>query len=231
MKISHNNLTRLYRSYLEDKIPISRAKCPSPQDITAFLRGECSKNRRNQIIDHIFQCAYCHQEFEFALLTIREEGKFMHELSTLIYEKRHRKKKNSLGLFSFRFSWLYSLIFIAAVVLITLLVKNVSEEHKYRGNESSSIALITPNSKTKLDKNLKFEWQHFQNTDYYILEIFDETLYPIWKSDKIVLNQILLSKTIRDRLLKQKTYYWMVTAFLSDGKIIESPLQDFMISD
>ena len=75
MKISHKDLKGLYRSYLEDRLPVSRAKCPSPQDFTAGLRGESSKNRRNQIIDHIFQCTYCHEEFEFILKTIREEKK------------------------------------------------------------------------------------------------------------------------------------------------------------
>jgi len=231
MKISHRDLKELYRDYLEDKPPVSRAKCPSPQDITACLRGERSKNRRNRIIDHIFQCAYCHEEFEFALEIIREEEKFIHDLSTIIKENNHGKKNKFFQLYPFRPAWIYGFIFIIGVVLISLFVHNISEERKYRGAEPQSVTLITPNKKTILKTQLEFEWKHVQNSDYFILEIFDESLYPIWKSDKITINHTLLSDEITNRLLIQKTYYWMVTAFLSDGKTIESRLQDFVISD
>ena len=115
--------------------------------------------------------------------------------------------------------------------MISFLVKNISEERKYRGAESRSVMLITPNKKTTLKTQLEFEWEHVQNSDYFILEIFDESLYPIWNSDKITVNHTLLSEEITNRLLKQKTYYWMVTAFLSDGKTIESRLQGLVISD
>ncbi|MGB3862991.1 MAG: hypothetical protein WBF32_04890 [Candidatus Aminicenantaceae bacterium] len=231
MKISHRDLKELYRDYLKDKPPVSRAECPSPQDITDCLRGESSKNRRNRIIDHIFQCAYCHEEFEFALEIIREEEKFIDDLSTIIKENNHGKKKKYFQLHPFRPAWIYGFIFIIGVVLISLFVHNISEEHKYRGAESYSVTLITPNKKTVLKTQLEFEWKHVQNLDYFILEIFDESLYPIWKSDKITINHTLLSDEITNRLLKQKTFYWMVTAFLSDGKTIESRLQDFVISD
>ncbi|NOR11713.1 MAG: hypothetical protein GQ545_00505 [Candidatus Aminicenantes bacterium] len=232
MKISHKDLKGLYKSYLEDRLPVSRAKCPSPQDITACLRGEGLKNRRNRIIDHIFQCAYCHEEFEFILKTIREEKKFIHDLSSITKEKKHREKnKFFYQLLPLHPAWMYGLIFITGVVMISLLVKNISEERKYRGTESRSVTLITPNKKTTLKTQLEFEWKHVQNSDYFILEIFDESLYPIWKSDKITVNHTLLSEEITNRLLKQKTYYWMVTAFLSDGKTIESRLQDLVISD
>jgi hypothetical protein len=80
MKISPKDLKDLYRDYLEDEPTISRTKCPSSRDITACIRGERSKNRRHQIIDHIFQCSCCHEEFELILKIIREENRFIHTL-------------------------------------------------------------------------------------------------------------------------------------------------------
>ncbi len=231
MKISHKDLKELFKSYLEDRIPSSRAECPLPRDITACLRAESSKKKREQIIDHVFQCAFCRQEFEFVLETIREEKKLINDLSTIIKGKRHSKENKTFRLFPFRFSWLYSLILITGIVLITILLKNISEEHKYRSSEFPSVTLITSNKKTIQKKQPKFEWEYVQNSDYYILEIFDESLYPIWESDKITANHTVLSKEITNRLLEQKTYYWMVTAFLSDGRTIESRLQDFRFSE
>jgi hypothetical protein len=162
---------------------------------------------------------------------IREEEKFIHDLSTIIKEKNHRKENKFFQFHSFRPAWIYGFIFIIGVVLISLFVHNISEERKYRGTESQAVTLITPNKKAILKKQLEFEWKHVKNSDYFILEIFDESLYPIWKSDKVTVNHTVLSTEITDRLLKQKTYYWMVTAFLSDGKTIESRLQNFVISD
>jgi hypothetical protein len=231
MKISHKDINELYKKYLEDKIPISRAKCPSPEEIAVCLRGEGSNKRRDQIIDHIFSCVFCYEEFEFALGTIREEGKFIHDLETIIQKGKYKKETKFSQFFPVRLSWLYSLVLITGVVLITLLVKNLTEEHKYRGAESKSVMLISPTKKTTLKAQIEFEWIDVQNSEYYIVEIFDESLYPIWKSNKITANSTLLSEEISSRFLLPKTYYWMVTAFLLDGKTIESRLKDFVITD
>jgi hypothetical protein len=231
MKINRKDLKELYMDYLEDKSPVSKVKCPSSQDIAACLRGERSRNKKNQIIDHIFQCDYCHEEFELILESIREEKKFIHYLNTIIKEKKQRKWKKSYKLHKFRPAWIYGFIFVVGVILISVFVYNISEERQYRGAESHSVTLIAPNKKVSLEKQLEFKWNHVQNSDYYILEIFDESLYPIWESDKIKRDHTSLSEEITVKFLKQKTYYWMVTAFLSDGKTIESRLQDFAISD
>ena len=231
MKISHKDLKELYRGYLEDERPVSRAKCPLPEDITACLRGEISKKRRHDIVDHILRCVYCHEEFEFALETIREESKFIHDLNRLIQEKKFEKKYRFFQFFPFRPSWLYSLVLIIGVSLITLLVINITEEYKYRSAESPSVILTAPINNVTPKTQLKFEWKEIQNSEYYILEIFNESLYPTWKSGKITLNYTLLPEEITNRFLKNKTYYWMITAYLIDGKTIESRLQDFIISD
>jgi hypothetical protein len=231
MKISRKNLLELYMDYLEDKPPVSRSKCPSPRDITVCLRGGSSKSKRNQIIDHIFQCVYCQEEFELILEILREEKRFINDLSTIIQEKTQRKENKFFKFHTFRPAWIYGFVFVIGAVLISLFVHNISEERKYRGTETHSVTLITPNKYAILKKHLKFEWKHVQNSDYYILEIFDDSLYPIWTSEKITVNHTSLSKEITNRLLKQKTYYWMVTAFLSDGKTIESRLQGLVISD
>jgi len=231
MKINRKDLKELYMDYLEDKPSVPRAKCPSPQDITACLRGGSSVNKRNRIIDHVFQCADCHKEFELILELVREEKSLIHDLNTIIQEKKQRRAKKSFRFLTFRPAWIYGFIFVIGVVLISMLVHNISEERKYRGAESHSVTLITPNKKVALEKQLEFKWNHVQNSDYYILEIFDESLSPIWESDHITVNHASISETITNKLLKQKRYYWMVTAFLSDGKTIESRLQDFVISD
>jgi len=232
MKIKHNSLKKLYKNYLEDRSHGSRDRCPSPQDFIVYLRDECSKKQKNQIIDHITQCPECLEELNFALKTIREEKKLMSDLKDLIPEnKQNNKNKFYPQLISFRPVWIYALIIITGVVLISYLVRNNSEQEKYRGNEAQSLKLISPTHKNEQKTQMGFEWEDVHDSDYFILEIFDESLYPVWTSDKIKENHATLSDEITAMLIKEKPYYWMVTAFLSDGKTIESQLQEFYISE
>lgn len=232
MKINHKDLKRLYRNYLDDIQPISRANCPSPKDILDCLRNKYSKKKKNLILEHIVQCSYCYEEFKFVQETVRAEEKFIIDLQGLCPEKKQRRKnKFYLQAISFRPVWIYGLILITGAVLVSLLVRNISEEQKYRGNETHAVTLISPTAKTEQKAQLEFKWKDVHKSEYFILEIFDETLYPVWTSDRIKENQVILSKETTDILSKQKPYYWMVTAHLSDGKTIESRLQGFFVSD
>ena len=83
--------------------------------------------------------------------------------------------------------------------------------------------------KRKYQKSLlKFRWVEIKDSDYYIVELYDETLLPIWRSEKIFNNEIDLPKQILDRLVKNKKYFWMLTAYFPDGKKIESRLEYFI---
>jgi hypothetical protein len=224
-------LKELYKAYAEDTASVSRAKCPSPHIITACIRGDLSRKKRNQIIDHVFQCALCHEEFALILEILREEKKFIDDLSPIIQEKKQAKEKKFLRFPSLRPAWIYGFVFVSGAVLISIFIHNISEEYKYRGTDSHTFNLITPNKKVNLEKQLEFEWNQVNSADYYILEIFDESLSPIWESGHIKGNRLALSREFTKRLFIQKTYYWMVTAFLSDGKATESHLQNFVIVD
>ena len=102
MKITHEDLKKIYRDFLEDKPTASRVKCPSPQIITDCLRGERSKKRRNKIINHIFNCTYCQEEFELILNLVREEKRLIHNLDKITKEKKSRKEKKLLSFQAFR---------------------------------------------------------------------------------------------------------------------------------
>jgi hypothetical protein len=76
---------------------------------------------------------------------------------------------------------------------------------------------------------LVFRWNDILGTDHYILEIFDDTLLPFWKSPEIRENVFYPPQYLLIKFEKNKRYFWMVTAFDEKGKGIESRLEDFMI--
>ncbi|UCC40681.1 MAG: hypothetical protein JSV96_04340, partial [Candidatus Aminicenantes bacterium] len=105
------------------------------------------------------------------------------------------------------------------------------EKREYRGTNSKQIHLIEPINKKCSKSSLIFKWNFVKNSEYYVLELFDDTLYPVWKSQKIFKAQATLPLEISNRLKKDKAYFWMVIAFLNHGKKIESRLEKFTLTD
>ena len=103
-------------------------------------------------------------------------------------------------------------------------------QKEYRSIYQKSIRLIQPLNDKYSKSSLIFEWEETKNADYYLLELFDQSLMPIWKSKKIHKTKIFLTQKILDDLKENKMYFWMVTAYFPDGKKIESRIEDFILT-
>jgi len=243
MKIKHKDLQNIYKTYLLEKTPSSRKNCPSPEDILDFLRKKLSKNKTTKLLNHITNCYYCAQELEYAKNILKYESKLNEEISQMIqsFQKKegtlqeiHHWKfriKNWLRLFAMPKRLKYAMIFAGATVLlfiITAFLLKSSRTTDYRSTGTSQIQLSKPIYNT-VQSLLTFRWSSIHESDYYILELFDETLYPVWKSEGLSENQLTLPRDISQKLQKNKPYFWMVTAFLPNGQKIESSLKEFFI--
>jgi hypothetical protein len=244
MKIKHNDLQKLYKAYVMDRIPQSRKDCPPPKEIINFFRSKLSEHRKIKLIDHITNCCYCTQEFEFILQTIREQEKLSEEIGKLFpsknmmieIEKRLKEDVPQLPkkrwIFFPFLSWKYVLpILIAGIIISALIIFKKPERMEFREEHLPQISLIEPVNKKYFKPSSVFHWTEIKNSAYYILEIFDETLYPVWESNKISKNHYNLPGEMVRKLMKNKTYFWMVTAFLPDGRKIESNLEEFIPID
>jgi len=118
---------------------------------------------------------------------------------------------------------------VLAAGLTLYVIINGGLEQKFRGTEIDYIKLIQPKHNKATKAPIVFHWRKIENAEYYILELFDNTLFPIWKSKKIPENRIQLPNDIMESLSPGKSYYWFITGFfLGDGKI-ESSLEQFQI--
>lgn len=244
MKIKHKDLQNIYKTYLLEKTPSSRKNCPSPEDILDFLRKKLSKNKTTKLLNHIANCYYCAQELDYAKNILKYENKLNEEISQVIqsFQKKectlqdiHHWKfriKNRLRLFAMTRRLKYATVFAGAAVLlciITAFLLKSSRTIDYRSTGTSQIQLSEPIYNSSAQLPLTFRWSSIPESDYYILELFDETLYPVWKKEGLSENQLSLPKDIYMKLQKNKPYFWMVTAFLHNGKKIESSLKEFFI--
>jgi hypothetical protein len=226
------------------RIPQSRKDCPPAKEIINFFRSKLSEHRKIKLIDHITNCRYCTQEFEFILQTLREQEKLSEEIGKLFRPKNTRTEieksvkkdaprstKKRWIFFPF-LSWKYVLpIFMAAIIILALIIFRKPEKTEFREEHLPQISLIEPVNGKYFKRLSVFNWTEIKNSAYYILEIFDESLYPVWESNKISKNHYTLPGETARKLIKNKTYFWMVTVYFSDGRKVESPLEEFIPID
>lgn len=226
MKINRLALMKLFRSFIASPLLLSRNRCPTPEAILRYLRAKTSRRERKKITSHISRCSSCAREVDFILSIFREENTLFQRLGTVM-------ETSKLNTFFPRPAWKYAAVLIPAILLIsftiTFLLKT-SERSQFRGKSNSYITLEHPINKMTPEE-INFRWSEVPTSEYYVLEIFDKTLYPIWQSNKIIKNKTSPPMELINRLCQGESYFWMVTAFLPDGTKIESSLADFTVKN
>ncbi len=233
MKINNEELKKIYRSSIKHNIPISRKDCPSFKKMVKFFEKKLSKKQNTKIIDHITNCSYCMQEFEFIQKTFKLKKtltKGMEKLFPVDKQKSASKRKIKFLLPSF--SWTAAIVLSVFIIITSayLFLKD-SEKETFRGDEIFSVKLIKPLGSFKSEESVLFKWKKVKNTDYYTIELFDEALISIWKSKKVDKNFIIFPKEKSNLIIKNKQYFWTVTAYLDNDRVVESNIGKFIIMD
>jgi len=237
MKLKNKDLRILYQAKIIEKTPSSRKGCPPPSEFLHLFRKKIPEAQKTIILDHITNCGYCAQEFSFVLEATRLEKK----MKTIAGDIKIAGAKPLAdrgffqGIFSARHTWriitpvagiIFCLI-LAAFVFIPSKIRT----HPYRNFIVNQIELVRPKSEKTVRFPIEFEWKRKDGAEYYIVELFDKTLYLIWRSEKTDLNQMRLPIDLVQQMKKNERYFWMVTGYFPSGKKIESPLEEFSLSE
>ncbi len=236
MKINLQGMRRLYKSYITESTQMKRENCPSPEILSECLRNQTSKRNKKRVIEHISHCRLCLDEFHLILEIQRDEKKLFQKIANLLngHSKKSRAERKRF-LFPFlhkSWNWVFfttGIVLVVAAGLALFIFNNKALEQKFRGINIDHIKLIQPVHKKSIKAPIKFQWRKMENAEYYILELFDNTLLPIWKSQKILENRIFLPRNILESLSSGKSYYWFITGFFPGDKKIESSLEQFQI--
>lgn len=230
MKIDDEGLKSVYRAHVRSITPVSREACPPAESMIRLLRGGGSRKHKTRLVDHISRCRYCAEEFEFLVQARRGEKDLIQSVGHWL----GRKKRDRLRppLFS-RFSWgLASLLAVFAVVCVLLLKFMIlPAPETYRAGSKAMIELLEPVDTRVPRSNLVFRWKPLPDTEFYVLEIFDEALAPVWKSGEITANQAVPPQEISVGLAVGRTHFWLVTAHLSGGEQVHSSLVEFVLRE
>jgi hypothetical protein len=247
MKITFDDLKRAYTSHIHRHIPSSREGCPPAENIFSVFDKSTSPADKEKIIDHVTGCSFCLQEFELMQGFVREEEKEVRDIasylrtkdgSTRIPGKRSKileillgSKVQARALWRLAAASLFVIIIITGLFLIGTKTFFRTSEDRERGRLPRQVHLISPIRGQKIETPLLFRWEETPNAEYYQLEIFDESLLPIWKGSRIEGVYFELPPQAADLIKQNTVYFWTITAWLIDGTKRESPLEEFTLRE
>jgi len=247
MKITYDDLKRAYKSDIHRRIPSSREGCPPAENIFSVFTTCTSPSDKEKLIDHVTGCSYCLQEFELMQGFLREEEKAVGDIasylrtkdgSTRIPGKRRKileilldSRVQARALWRLAAASLFVIVIITGLFLIGTKSFFRTPADRERGRLPGQVHLISPIRGQKVETPLLFRWEGTPNAEYYQLEIFDESLLPIWKNSRIEGVYYELSPQAAGIIKENKAYFWTITAWLIDGTKRESPLEEFTLGE
>lgn len=239
MSINDDNIKSIYKSYILTRTPLSRQVCPSLEEISNIFIDSGLEAEKEKIIDHITNCSYCVQEFDVFLEIFRQEQKLVKEIDLFLKNKGGPSlvsKKNMKKTIKFALAWKLALASAIAIVLggATFLIINgliFNKKAEKRGDRPGQLSLLEPLSEHAAEIPLLFRWGEIAGRDYFVIEIFDESLSPLWKSTKIFVTFYRPPPDIERQIHRGRSYFWMITAFFANGLTLESHLEEFRIAD
>lgn len=226
MKTDHPDLRELYRSYISTRGPLDHKKCPPPLVIARSFEPSAPARMKKRIVDHISGCPMCREEF-MMLLEHRRAGK---EEIAAPEESRPEQNNEAKKRYGNSVVWQGAVVLAGLTLVISsfFLIRQVRETSQTRQAERVAISLITPEYGRSLASPYDFRWKGKARDDYYVLEIFDETLMPIWTSDRIGGSRLRLPREVSAGMRPGRTYYWMITSYILGSVSGESQLGRFV---
>jgi hypothetical protein len=225
MGMSDIEIGRIYRAYVAGKIRASRRNCPPIKDVREAFEGKTRRAAKDRIVDHVSDCAYCAQEFEFIRAVRARERELDEGIRGIA-----RLRRPAL-MFLSRPLWNYAIgiAMIAIVLSGILLFRGNGPRDEWRNGSVAIPEARGPSGHIDTPSRLIFRWKPVAGATSYIVEIDDESLRLIWESPPVMTSAALLPEPLKESFSGDKKYYWSVTALDSEGRIGESRFEVFSV--
>jgi hypothetical protein len=216
-----SDLKKEYTAYCIQKTADSRKNCLSPEKLLLLARGGLPDKEKENYLMHISDCIFCSREIKEILKILQYEKQAISEAT----KRRTINRKNILG-FNWRIAAVSAVLIIIAISSF-FIADRIMNSASFRGENSQTLNLITPVDTYTSKPFPVFKWTKVPKAEYYILELYDGFLEPLWESSKIYSTKLRLPEEVVFSLRPNNDYYWMVTAYTHRRKTIESSLKKF----
>lgn len=241
MKINEIDLKKAYATYVQGKKPSSRKSCPSIEMMRDSFGARFSRKKKTEIVAHMTNCSSCVREFTLLANLSKPDRRLETEARKLgesirdCRETRVRGQSEKMHSFPFFASsfWKYAAVLTMLVIAgssLFLITRNPLGFGE-RGSGFAVLDVVGPGASTFLSKSPLFKWKEIPEYEYYVLELLDESLAPVWKSSRISKGQYTIPDIIWLQLRKKENYFWTVSAYQADKKRAESKLHHFSLGE
>ena len=259
MESKDKDLKDFYQLHIKEHAP-SKKSCPDIVVLARSFSTETSENEKIKIIDHISSCGNCFKKFEMLRQILKGSKKLADQFEGLslseaevkelkqraqnrIHEfeshENQEEKVNPIQKFIATFKTKPALKYgtaIAGVFIVALAaffvtkIPRTLQEGALRGEKLESILLISPKGEL-VETPTKFQWASVAGAKEYQVVLLDVELTRIWISENTESNVISIPSKVRNRLQKEKVFYWKVVLLLEDGTKKESDLQKLILTE
>lgn len=209
--------------------PLDRKHCPSLEALAQSFEPGASKRNKIIIVDHISKCSYC-----------REEFKLYHDLQQLHLALSQNEREICINPLDVpikfcpaipRQLWSYAsiLLGLALISSVLFLFFHRTDMSEIRQTPSAAVLLVYPQSSHSISEELTFRWKELPSAQDYVLELFDDSLLPLWTSPRIQGLHVRLPSTLNQMIEVGRSYFWMITAYSGPMKTSESKLTHFVV--
>ncbi len=226
MKEKDQNLKKLFTPGLESQEAASRAGCPAPEELAKFFDPQTSLEFKSKIVDHLFDCPACRQEFE--LLRLGE--KLAAEINEQLL-KPHRSfqlKPDSVFSPSLFLKW-------AGAVVTTLLIAfcfiyylndtaKKGQQIERKAREISNMMMSEEIVEFE-PLHITLSWQPAEEALFYQVEVFNQNMYLVWQSPPTTETSLNLPDKIATDLKGSSYFFWQILIYCSDERVIDSPVR------
>jgi hypothetical protein len=230
MTLNDEDLRRLYRAYINNRVAGGGKSCPSLEDLSIFFEPHARTGKKLKIVDHITNCSSCAKEFEFFISLQKFQSRIV-QGAQQIFLAESPPITAPTPFHAFGSFWRFSSVAVGALLVAASLITMIQGWRLSSSERAAflSLSLVQPSQNHPGSIPLIFQWKEVRGAENYILELYDEALLPVWKSPGISAPNLKLPEDISRLLQLNRPYFWMVTAYRNKGKIAESELMRFFV--
>ncbi|HNS05934.1 MAG TPA: hypothetical protein PK266_06095 [Candidatus Saccharicenans sp.] len=226
MKKTDQNLKNLLASSLEAKEMVSRAGCPAPEELAKLFDPQVSLELKAKIVDHLFDCPACRQEFE--LLRLGENLAAEINKQLLPPQKSFRQKLCSVfssSLFLKQVGAVATTLLIAFCFFYYLNNTAKKDEQVERKAQEIQNMMMFEEMVASEPLHITLSWQPAEEALFYQVEVFNQNMYLVWQSPPTTETSLRLPEKIATDLKNGSYFFWQILIFCSDERIIDSPVR------
>jgi hypothetical protein len=231
MKINFAEISKLYQDNLDRGGSVAKDSCPDPERLVNSIMTEVPRKEKAEILRHAANCPACAGALKGLLCISAEVTKLAEQVEILSKSGRGcaSPEKKTFWAWIVKKPLAATLMGLAAMAVIAVYVTQPRNKSAKRSEPGVGIQMISPVKTSLPEATVQFKWESLANADYYIVELFDKTLKLVWRSGLLYGNETPLAGGVSKDMIPGETYYWTVTAVMTDHIEIKSRMAEFSI--